>query len=148
MMGRPRLMTVCMDVNEYIEYWGAELYNDFCAALGIVPMTYWTWAAHTRKHGVDWWQRDLALEDVKVFPPAEEYRMCVRAAHPQEADGPNRLRHYVAKRTVGMSVEQGRFMLEHELGGMNDMEWLRNTLRYLARREARADGQQSARSEG
>jgi len=116
-----------MDLDEYIEHWGAELYNDFCAALGIAPLGYWTWLAHTRTHGVDWWQHDLDLEQVKAFPPAEEYRMCVRAAHPHEADGPRRLAHYAAKRSVGMSAEQVHNMLWHELGGMHDISWYTST---------------------
>jgi len=126
-MPRPRLTAVGLSTAEYIAHWGTELYDDYCAALGITPLGYWKWRERTQKHGVDWWHRDLKLEQIRAFPPANEYRMCVRAAHPDEADGPKRLAHYVAKRAVGMSAEQVHTMLWHELGGIYDTSWYTST---------------------
>jgi len=119
---------------QYIEFWGAELYNDFCGSLGLEPMGYWAWEAATREQGVDWWCRDLKLEQIKSIPPVDDYCMLVRTAHPSEASGPLRLYHYVAMRIQAgkLSTEQLLETLWHELGGELDAEWYSGIVAHLA----------------
>jgi len=106
-----------------MEYWGMALYTDFCDALGIQPMEYWQWLAKTHLRGIDWWHRELQLEHIKEFPPLSDYRMLVRTAHPEEADGPHRLYHCAAARAATMSPRRVHEMLWDELGGSRDPMW-------------------------
>jgi len=130
-MSRPKLAVVPFDAEEYIDYWGAELYKEFCVALGLAPLGYWAWEEQTRERGVDWWHGDLELDDIKHFPDMQDYRMYVRTAHPHEADGPSRLKYYVVKRAHGMQPEQVHDMLWNELGGKSDRPWYEMALQYI-----------------
>ena len=130
-MARPRVATIARDVTDYIDYWGAELYKDFCDDLGLTPMEYWTWEARTRERGVDWWYHDLKLDDIMRLPPVDDYRMYVRTAHPREADGPERLTYYVAKRACGMSAEELHTLLWSDLGGNTDRAWYDRALQCM-----------------
>ena len=130
-IARPRVATIDRDADDYIDYWGTELYNDFCEDLGLTPMEYRTWVALTRERGVDWWYRNLELDDITRFPAVDDYRMYVRTAHPREADGPARLKHYVAKRASGMSAEQVHKLLWYDLGGNVDHAWYELALQCI-----------------
>ena len=130
---RPCLRTPKLSVDEYIEFWGSEHYMDFCDELGVTPLPYWTWVARTKQKGVDWWLRELQLEQITRLPSVHDYRMLVRAAHPDEADGPRRLFHYVQlrakkKRLSGLAL---RYLVLDELGGRGDPEWLEAVLKAL-----------------
>lgn len=109
----------------YIKYYGAELYYGFCRELGIVPMEYWSWDKKTRERGVDWWHKELLLEDIKSFPPPDDYRMLVRTAHPDEADGPSRLKHFIRAWAQGTKPNPWVIhdMLWNRLGGREDPQW-------------------------
>ena len=128
---RPCLAADAMSVDQYLEYWGAELYHGFCRDLGIVPMEYWAWVDRTRVKGVDWWHKDLELDDIKRWPAADDYCMLVRVAHPDEADGPQRLRHYASARAEGLSAEQIHDMMWNELGGSRDLTWYMEAMRVF-----------------
>jgi len=122
---RPRLAAPILGVDEYLQYYGAEEYYDFCRILGIVPMDYWRFVGITRDQGVEWWYKRLRLRDIKLWPPADDYRMMVRRAHPDEADGPTRLYRYAVARAREhrMTPETCREMLWNELGGRRDHTW-------------------------
>ena len=133
MLFRPRVTAVKRTTEQYIDWFGAELYKDFCASLGIAEVDYWEWEAITRARGVDWWSHDLELEQINRLPPVEDYQMLVRDAHPAEASGPRRLYHYVTMRIKAEKLEgdQVKDMLLHELAGARDAEWYQGIVAHL-----------------
>jgi len=44
--------------SDYLEYWGMELYLDWCRECGVTtPLPYAVFRAHTLSRGKDWWAR-------------------------------------------------------------------------------------------
>ena len=131
---KPRL-TVPLELTteQYIDFWGAELYNDYCTALGLEPMEYWAWEAATRERGIDWWHKCLELHMIKCLPPLDEYCMLLRDSHPHEASGPRRYYHYAAHRIAQekMTATQAHAMLWHDLGGQHDREWYQGAVAHF-----------------
>ena len=130
MTTRPGLKTPTMTVEGYIDYWGSEHYLDFCEDLGVKPMAYWPWVAVTKEKGVDWWLRELRLDQITRLPDVAHYRMLVREAHPDEADGPRRLAHYLKLRITKERLDRAqlRRIVSDELGGRADPSWMQSIL--------------------
>ena len=131
---KPRLTSpLTQTTQQYIEFWGAELYNDFCSAFGLTPMGYWEWEAATRQRGIDWWHKCLDLSMIQKLPPLADYCMLVRASHPEETAGPTRYFYYAEKRKAlnNMTSKQVHEMLWHEMGGQHDETWYNGAAAHL-----------------
>ena len=138
---KPRLTAPLEQTTEqYIDFWGAELYKDYCAAFGLQPMEYWAWEAATRERGINWWQQCLHLDMIKCLPPLDDYCMLLRDSHPVEVSGPRRYYHYAAHRMqeAKMTAKEAHEMLWHELGGQYDRDWYEAAVAHFdaARRRA------------
>lgn len=144
-MARPQLKATQTTVQEYIHLWGAEHYNDFCDALGLQRLDYWSWLSLTKAKGIDWWLSELELDQITRVPSADNYRMLVRKAAPSEADGPTRLTHFLRLRfsLERMTFEQYRDEICYTLGGLHDPQWMQYALEL---RYGRAKKQFAARS--
>ena len=131
---KPRLTApLAQTTEQYIDFWGAELYNDYCSALGLTPMIYRDWEAATRERGVDWWHKCLELSMIKQLPPLDDYCMLLRTSHPDEVKGPRRFYFYAQTRIQmdKMTTEQAHEMLWNELGGHADPAWYEGVVAHL-----------------
>lgn len=92
---RPTLAIPDPTAREYIAYWGDVHYVEFCSALGLPRLDYWSFVQRTQREGPYWWVTALRLRDIRRLPSPDTYRSLLGDAHPHECTGPRRYEHYI-----------------------------------------------------
>jgi len=92
---RPTLAIPDPTAREYIAYWGDVHYADFCDALGLPRLDYWSFVDRTLRDGPQWWVSSLQLHEIRTLPSPDTYRAMLAEAHPDELYGPRRYQYYI-----------------------------------------------------
>ena len=117
MLRRPTLAVPRPRAREYIAYYGDVEYADFCHALGLRRIDYWSFVQRTMSDGPYWWSSSLQLQDIRRLPSPDTYKSLLLESHPSECAGPRRYEHYIRM------YRGNRDELLDKLDASNDAAW-------------------------
>ena len=117
MSRRPTLAVPRPRAREYLAYWGDSQYAEFCQALGLRRIDYWSFVQRTIADGPHWWSSSLQLKDIRCLPSPDTYKSLLLDSHPNECCGPRRYEHYIRM------FRGNRDQLLDQLDESHDVAW-------------------------